>query len=292
MTGRPGFRVAVRRSRGPTTGTVVRRAQGERLGRVHRRSAADRDDDRVRRARRPAARRRRAPRWRRPGWARRRRRARSSRPAAVEDAEDMVDDAGGDDARVGHDEDARRADRRDQLGERLDRADPEADPVAQGQLESADRRATDIVSAPRGRGRRWCRGGRSASAGSRTRGTSARSSRRRGCRRSRPRRSRARRVRDGRRRGPPLAAEDELVERAAPAARAVEPEHQRVPAEPASARTWSRAEPLERERRDERRRPARGDQLGHPLAAGRDGLEAPRAPAGRDVEAVDRRSRS
>ena len=48
------------------------------------------------------------------------------------------------------------------------------------------------------------------------------------------------RVRDPVRDGPSLAAEDELVERTAAAARAVERVHQRVPAEPWSARTWSR----------------------------------------------------
>ena len=90
----------------------------------------------------------------------------------------------------------------------------------------------------------------------------------------------------------PLAAEDELVERAAAAARAVEPGHQRVPAEPASASDVVAPEPVERERRDERRRTARRDELGHALAAGRDRLEAPGPPARRDVEAVDRRSRS
>ena len=46
-------------------------------------------------------------------------------------------------------------------------------------------------------------------------------------------------------------------------------------------------EAVERERGDERRRPARGDQLGHPLAAGGHGLEPPRPPAGRDQEAID-----
>src|SRR4029079_14986449 len=38
----------------------------------------------------------------------------------------------------------------------------------------------------------------------------------------------------------PFAAEGEFVDGTAPAARAFEPEHQRVPAEPWSARTWSR----------------------------------------------------
>ena len=56
------------------------------------------------------------------------------------------------------------------------------------------------------------------------------------------------RVRDG----PPLAAEDELVERAAATARAVEPEHQRVPAEPGVGEDVVAPEPIERERRDER----------------------------------------
>ena len=111
---------------------------------------------------------------------------------------------------------------------------------------------------------------------------------RRGCRRSRPHRSRARpasSIVDGRR--PPLAAERELVERPATAARAVERVHQRVPADAWSARTWSR--------RNRSRpngairsgvRPGR-DPLGERLAAGRDRLEAPRPPAGRDQEAVD-----
>src|SRR5215207_4612222 len=46
---------------------------------------------------------------------------------------------------------------------------------------------------------------------------------------------------DGRGRGPALATEDELVEWPPAAPGAAEPEHQRVPAEPWSARTWSRS---------------------------------------------------
>ena len=52
---------------------------------------------------------------------------------------------------------------------------------------------------------------------------------------------------------PSLAAEDELVEGTPAAARTVEPVHQRVPAEPWSASTWSRREAVERERRDQSR---------------------------------------
>ena len=76
-------------------------------------------------------------------------------------------------------------------GSRAIAPDPEPHAVAQRRSRSAGRPAAVIAAGPRGPGRRSCRGGPSASAGSRTRGTSARSSRRRGSRRSRPRRSRA-----------------------------------------------------------------------------------------------------
>ena len=80
---------------------------------------------------------------------------------------------------------------RDEVGEPIDRPRPRTGPDCAGPSRTTDRRARQADL--RGRCRSRCRGGPSASAGSRRRGTSARSSGRRGCRRSRPRRSRARR---------------------------------------------------------------------------------------------------
>ena len=84
-----------------------------------------------------------------------------------EHAEDAVDDARPADARVGHHEHPRATGRGDHLGESLDRADPEQDPVAQDDLELAvGQRASPRRSRRPCRSR--CRGGPSASAGSRT----------------------------------------------------------------------------------------------------------------------------
>ena len=118
-------------------GQVVRGAQVERLGRVHRRAAADRHDDRAATARSRAA--RRAPRStvEAPGFGSTSAKTAVSTPAAAStpSTRSMTPDPR--DARVGHDEHARAAGRGDHLGESLDRADPELDPVAQDDLDPA-----------------------------------------------------------------------------------------------------------------------------------------------------------
>ena len=155
-----------------------------------------------------------------------------------EHAEDPVDDARAADARIGHDEDARATGRGDHLGEPLDRTDPEEDAIAQDDLDLPIGEPGHATSTT----------------------VSVEVSRRTVSQRRQPKAWNQRsvvdavgvvedpdlvevalvRVGDRVGDGAPLAAEGELVDRAATAARAVEPEHQRVPAEPWSARTWSR----------------------------------------------------
>ncbi len=152
---------------------VVGGPEVERLGGVHRGAATDRHDDRALQAEGESAA---APRStvEAAGFGSTSSNTAVSRPALGQHGEDAIDDAGAADARIGHDEDPRATGRGDQLGESRDRADPEVHPVAQHDLDLAIGEAghvsdlDDLVD-------RWCRAGRSASAGSRPRGTSARS---------------------------------------------------------------------------------------------------------------------
>ena len=92
-----------------------------------------------------------------------------------EDAHDRVDDARSHDARVGDDEDARATGRATSSGSASIAPTPKQDPIAQDDLDRAIGEVA-VTQDLRGRCRSTCRGGPSASAGSRRRGTSARSS--------------------------------------------------------------------------------------------------------------------
>ena len=174
------------------TGSVVRGAQVERLGRVHRRAAADRHDDR---AVSPKSRSAAAPRStvEAPGFGSTSAKTAVSRPAAASTPSTRSMTPDPTDARVGHHEDPRATGRGDHLGESLDRADPEQDPVAQDDLDLpiGQRASRDLDD---GVGRRVAADRQPAPAAGRVEPALGRR-RRRGSRRPRPRRSRARRGR-------------------------------------------------------------------------------------------------
>ena len=245
MSGRPGARSGPSYSRSQTGRSLApRRAMA--LAESIDEPPPTGDDDGLRRARRRAAPRCRVGSMDAPGLGSTSAKTPASRPAVVEDAEDAIDDAGTL-RRPGRvtTKTRRPADRGDHLGECLDRPDAEQHAVAQRHLE-VERS-----------GERW-RHQRTSST------VSVVVSRRTVSQRRQPNAWNQRSVVDAVR----VLEDPDLVEvalvgvrdrsRGRPAARrrttnsssgrrpqrgTVEPVHQRVPAEPWSARTWSAPEP-------------------------------------------------